>query len=91
MFPLGDPAALRPLLSPNVAPGVMDTFAPQVLTAPARRAVVHERGRDPLDGALPGDGFRLTVDIFLESARTARIVTARLDVRRAPGDTAPDA
>ena len=91
VFPLGDPAALQPLLSPNVAPGVMDTFAPQVLTAPARRVVVHERDRDPLDGALPGDGFRLTVDIFLESARTARIVTARLDVRRAPGDTAPDA
>ena len=90
-FPSGDPAALRPMLSPNVAPGVMDTFAPRVLTAPARRVVVHERDRDPLDGALPGDGFRLTVDIFLEGARTARIVTARLDVRRAPGDTAPDA
>ena len=91
VLPSGDPAALRPLLSPNVAPGVMDTFAPRVLTAPARRVVVHERDRDPLDGALPGDGFRLTVDIFLESARTARIVTARLDVRRAPGDPASDA
>ena len=90
-FPSGDPAALRPMLSPNVAPGVMDTFAPRVLTSPSRRVVVHERDRDPLDGALPGDGFRLTVDIFLETARTARIVTARLDVRRAPGDQAPDA
>lgn len=86
-LPSGDIAALRPLLSPNVAPGVMDTFAPRVVTAPSRRVVVHERDREPLDGALPGDGFRLTADIFLERARTARIVTARLDVRRAPGDT----
>ncbi len=86
-LPTGDVAALRPLLSPNVAPGVLDTFAPRVLTAPSQRVVVHERDREPLDGALPGDGFRLTVDIFLERARTARIITARLDARRAPGDT----
>ncbi|MGE3578676.1 MAG: M1 family metallopeptidase [Vicinamibacterales bacterium] len=91
VLPGGDPSALRPLLSPNVAPGVMDTFAPQLLTAPFRRAVVHEREREPLDGALPGDGFRLTADLLLESERTARIVTARLDVRRAPGDTAAGA
>lgn len=91
VLPSGDPSSLRPLLSPNVAPGVMDTFAPRLLNAPFRRAVVHEREREPLDGALPGDGFRLTADLLLESERTARIVTARLDVRRAPGDTAAGA
>lgn len=85
-LPAGDPATLRPLLSPNVAPGVMDTFAPRLLAAPFRRAVIQEREREPLDGALPGDGYRLTADLLLEDARTARIVTARLDVRRAPGD-----
>jgi hypothetical protein len=91
VLPVGDPSTLRPLLSPNVAPGVIDTFAPRLLGTPFRRVVVHEREREPLDGALPGDGFRLTADLLLESARTARIVTARLDVRRAPGDTAPGA
>lgn len=91
VMPSGDPSSLRPLLSPNVAPGVMDTFAPRLLSAPYRRVVVHEREREPLDGAMPGDGFRLTADMLLEGVRTASIVTARLDVRRAPGDTAGEA
>jgi len=87
VLPSGDPSTLRTLLSPNVAPGVMDTFAPRLLNAPFQRATVHEREREPLDGALPGDGFRLTADIFQDGGRMGRIVTARLDVRRAPGDT----
>src|SRR3712207_8183118 len=41
-----------------------------------------ERDRAPLEGTLPGDGYRLVVDFFTETAQSGRIVTARVDVRR---------
>ena len=39
----------------------------------------------------PGDGCRLMVEAFTESRSLGRIVTARVDVRRAPGDESADA
>src|SRR5688500_8633472 len=51
----------------------------------AVRTALFERSRGPLEGAPPGDGFRLVVEFFIETAGRARIVTAGLDVRRPPG------
>ena len=46
------------------------------------RAVVRERDRQPLNGALPGEGFQLIVDVFTETGARGRIDTWRLDMRR---------
>src|SRR5215813_6434015 len=46
------------------------------------RAVVRERDRQPLESALPGDGFRLVVEIMTETAARARVMTVRFDLRR---------
>ena len=54
------------------------------------RAVLRERDRAPLDGTLPGDGYRLMVEAFVERGTRARIETWRLDIRRVPTDTSED-
>ena len=46
------------------------------------RAVVRERDRQPLEGALSGDGYRVIVEVLTETATRARVLTARFDVRR---------
>ena len=53
------------------------------------RAVVKERDRTPLEGSLPGDGYHIIVEILTETPARARVLTARIDVRR-PRDGAPD-
>lgn len=86
-----DPAQFTALLSPLAPTDLAATFAPKVFMASTVRAVVKERERGPLEGTLPGDGYRMTVDILTEDASTARLVTARVDVRRARNDTSADA
>ena len=54
------------------------------------RAVIRERDRAPLEGTLPGDGYRLMVEILTERGSRARIETWRLDIRRVPTDTSED-
>lgn len=49
------------------------------------RAVVRERDRQPLEGALPGDGYRMIVEIFIESGPRGQLSTWRLDLRRPSG------
>jgi hypothetical protein len=82
----GNPEAFTPLFSPNAPPEPLRRFVGDLFAAEIARAVVRERDRVPLEGALPGDGYRLVVDFFTESDRRARIVTARLDVRRPHAD-----
>ena len=83
LLPSGDPAPFDALMS-SVAPAEpLRQFVADLVMPGVTRAVVRERDRAPLDGTLPGDGYRLVVDLFMEGAMTARIVTARLDVRRA--------
>jgi hypothetical protein len=48
----------------------------------ATRTVIQERDREPLRGALPGDGFRIIVDVFTEYANRSRVGTWRLDLKR---------
>ncbi len=57
-------------------------FASDELMGPVSRAVIQERDREPLRGTLPGDGYRLMLDLFSEKADRARVSTWRLDVRR---------
>ena len=48
----------------------------------AKRAVIQERDRTSLPGTLPGSGYRLIVDAFVEYGSRARAATWRLDVKR---------
>ena len=81
-----DQQGMLGLLDTSVAPEQASTFASDLVTPDIQRALVRERDRVPLDRALPGAGFRLVVEFFLETAGKARIVTALMDVRRAGDD-----
>jgi peptidase M1-like protein len=66
-------------------------FAGGELQPGATRAVVRERDREQLQGSLPGNGYRLIVDVFSEFGAHARAATWRLDVKRVgePGSPRP--
>ena len=70
-----DRTAARDFADSEIAPGVT-------------RVVIQERDREPLLGTLPGNGYRLLVDAFIESRARARVVTWRIDIRR-PSDADP--
>ena len=55
----------------------------------ATRVTVKERDREPLRGTLPGNGYRLSVDVFAEFGARARSATWQLEVKRA-GDGVGD-
>jgi hypothetical protein len=59
-----------------------DTMVPQGIT----RVVVKERDRSALQGSLPGEGYRLVVEVFIETGPRGRIATWGLDIRRPRGD-----
>ena len=59
-----------------------DAMVPQGIT----RVIVKERDRFPLQGALPGEGHRLVVEVFMETGPRGRIATWGLDIRRPRGD-----
>lgn len=85
-----DRTAWMAALSPNAdrveAQAFFDATVPQGLT----RAVLRERERQPLQGALPGDGYRLVVEVFLETGVRARLATWVLDIRRPRGAAVGD-
>jgi hypothetical protein len=65
--------------------------AASILIAPdATRTVVRERDRVPLEGTLPGDGYRLMLEVLTERGNRARVVTWNLDVRRIPTGQSAD-
>jgi hypothetical protein len=59
-----------------------DAMVPQGIT----RVVIKERDRAPLFGTLPGEGYRLIVEVFMETGARGRITTWNLDIRRPRGD-----
>ena len=59
-----------------------EAMVPQGIT----RVVVKERDRSALQGALPGEGFQLVVEVFMETGPRGRIATWRLDIRRPRGE-----
>jgi len=86
----GDPAPYMDLLS-VVADRRLARESSRVLIGPGiTRAVIRERDRAPLDGTLPGDGYRLMLELLAERGSRARIETWRLDIRRVPTDTSDD-
>ncbi|MDH4066680.1 MAG: hypothetical protein OEW19_19945, partial [Acidobacteriota bacterium] len=60
-----------------------DAMVPQGVTG----VVVKERDRQPLAGALPGDGFSLITEVFIETGPRGRIATWTLDIRKPRGET----
>jgi hypothetical protein len=73
---------LSPSADKNKALEFFDAMVPQTIT----RVVVKERDRSPLQGTLPGEGFRLVVEVFMETGPRGRITTWNLDIRRPRGD-----
>jgi hypothetical protein len=59
-----------------------DAMVPQSVT----RAVVKERDRSALMGTLPGEGYRLITEVFIETGPRGRIATWHLDIRRPRGE-----
>jgi hypothetical protein len=80
-----DRARWTDLLSPTAdkdqALEFFEAMVPQGIT----RVVVKERDRSPLQGTLPGEGFGLVVEVFMETGPRGRIATWRLDIRRPRG------
>src|SRR5688500_16660445 len=70
------------LVAPTASSEEVEQFARDLFDSNTRRAVVAELDRVPLAGTRAGDGYRVVVELFMETADQARIVTALLDVRR---------
>jgi hypothetical protein len=83
----GDQAGFRALFY-SVPAVLVDRYISDLFMPGAVKSAVRERDRTDLEGAPPGDGNRLVVEIFVETAGRARILTAGLDVRRPPGGDA---
>jgi hypothetical protein len=73
---------LSPLADRDQALEFFDAMVPQGIT----RVVVKERDRSALQGTLPGEGYRLVLEVFQEAGNRGRIATWRLDIRRARGE-----
>lgn len=64
--------------------GFFDAGVPDGVT----RVVVKERDRSDLAGTLPGDGYRLTLELFIETGPRGRIGTWQVDIRKPRGGVA---
>jgi hypothetical protein len=73
---------LSPTADRDQALEFFEAMVPQGIT----RVVVKERDRSSLQGALPGEGYQLVVEVFMETGARGRIATWRLDIRRPRGD-----
>lgn len=73
---------LSPLADRDQALEFFDAMVPKGIT----RVVVKERDRSALQGTLPGEGYRLVLEVFQETGNRGRITTWRLDIRRPRGD-----
>ena len=78
----GDTPAYLALMSGTADRTRALDFAGTELMPGANRSVLQERDRLPLQGSLPGNGYRLMVDVMTEFGSRARIATWRLDVTR---------
>jgi hypothetical protein len=61
-------------------------FVDSEFQAPATRVSIQERDRLPLQGSLPGNGYRLMVDVFADFGTRARVATWRIDIKRTGED-----
>ena len=79
-----DQVAYEALFDPTVATDEVEQLAERLFVPDAIRTAVRERDRTALEGAPEGDGHRLVVELFIETAGRARILTIGLDIRRPP-------
>jgi hypothetical protein len=86
----GSPGRFLGLIAQSADRQAAGKFAAEFFAPGVTRAVVRERDRAPLKGTLPGDGYALLVEVFVETGARASLATWRLDVRRggsgSPGD-----
>ena len=75
-------AAWLDLLSANADRDAATEFFDSMVPRGVTRVVVRERDRTDLMGALPGEGYRLIAEVFIETGARGRILTWRLDIRR---------
>jgi hypothetical protein len=78
----GDRAAYHAVLAGTADPERVDEFAGLELRGGATKVVIQERDRQQLPGTLPGLGYRLAIDAFIESGDRARISSIQLDVKK---------
>jgi len=86
----GNPAAYLNMLSAVANRQFAVQTIGNLIVPGITRAVIRERDRTPLEGTLPGDGYRLMVEILTERGIRGRVATWRLDVQRVPTDTNQD-
>src|SRR6185437_2646871 len=82
----GTPAAYLALVSDTADRAAAQQFAQQHLGPGVTHVSIRERDRAPLAGTLPGNGYRVTTDVFIQRGNESRLVTWRLDLRRRPTD-----
>src|SRR5688572_9230933 len=70
------------LLSPNADRDAAVEFFDAMVPEGVTRVVVRERDRTDLMGTLPGYGYRLITEVFIETGSSGRILTWRIDMRR---------
>src|SRR5512138_1512665 len=76
------------LSTPDITGAEAEQATDDLFSYETIRAAVKERDRTPLEGALPGDGYSVIVEVMTETAARARVLTARVDVRRPRGGAA---
>lgn len=91
-----DPETYLDLLSPagnrEHAEQMLDNLRSRPITLanlrarPITRAVLRERDRSHLEGTLPGNGFQVLAEAFIEYGRLARVLTIRFDVKRSSSE-----
>ena len=81
-----DREAWLALVSPNADRAAAASYFDVMVSPRVTRAVVRERDRMELAGALPGEGYRVVADVFTEMGERGLITTWRLDIRK-PRDT----
>ena len=81
-----DRAAWQALLSANADRDAADDFFNEIVPQGITRVVLRERDRQRLPGALPGNGYSLVVEVFIETGARGRISTWQLDIRRPEGE-----
>lgn len=83
----GDTDAYLSLLGAAADRAETERFLAMEFRPGATRAVVQERERQHLAGTLPGNGYSLMVDVFLEYGDRARVATWQIDIRVGAGQT----
>ena len=82
----GSPAAYQALLAPPQGEDTARELAEEMYLPGVTAVILRDRDRMPLEGALPGEGFRVMVEILTELGRQGRLATWRIDVTLARGD-----